>query len=205
MKKIIQLFAIALIISILCFGCNKDDTPTPVAKISGKVLEQGSNKPVPNAKILISECETSPLGSNTCYASDTIFSDAEGNYKFAPTKEINSKLTWFLTATKPSYNKAFVTLSKNVFTTRNIIIEPIATIRVRAINTKPFDDNDKLDFTTSNSTLWGKKVDTTLMFSIEGNVKKAFFWYVTKNGVFKRNIDTLYIKSTDTIDYRILY
>jgi hypothetical protein len=205
MKKSLILTSILLTISVLWFGCKKDNTPVAVAEISGKVLELGSNKPIPNAQILISECETSPLGSNTCYASDTIFSDAQGNYKFAPTKEINSKLTWFLTATKPSYNKAFVTLSKNIFTTRNIVIEPIATIRVRAINTKPFDDNDKLDFATSKSTLWGKKVDTTLMFSIEGNVKKAFFWYVTKNGVFKRNIDTLYIKSTDTIDYRILY
>ena len=115
MKKLVILTSISLASSLLWFGCNKDNTPVAVAEISGKVIEKGSNKPVPNAKILISECETSPLGSNTCYASDTIFSDAQGNYKFAPTKEINSKLTWFLTATKPSYNKAFVTLSKNVW------------------------------------------------------------------------------------------
>jgi hypothetical protein len=204
MKKVLILTSILLAISLLWFGCKEDNTPQAVAEISGKVLEQGSNKPIPNAKILISECETSPLGSNTCYASDTIFSDGQGNYKFAPTKEINSNLTWFLTATKPSYNKSFVTLSKNVFTTRNIIIEPIGYVRVKAINSTPFDDGDKLSFGWPE-VYYGKNIDKTLFFSISGNKKNYFWWSVTKNGVMNNFSDSIYVKSTDTIDYRILY
>ena len=94
----------------------------------------------------------------------------------------------------------------NVFTTRNIIIEPNGVIKLHLVNSYPINNGDRIDISGSNKVFYGSKIDTSiLLYPFAGNKKNYYWWVVTKNGVTKNFSDSIFIKSTDTVNYRILY
>jgi len=68
---------------VLLPACNKDE-PAPSKiyawRFSGKVLERGSGKPIPNATVRVRLCESEFLGPVSCYTLKSDTSDAQGNY-----------------------------------------------------------------------------------------------------------------------------
>lgn len=56
-------------------GCRK-------CKIEGRVLEFGTEKPIPNATAILSECEGEVLGSFTCTEKARTLADADGTFTF---------------------------------------------------------------------------------------------------------------------------
>ena len=78
MKKSFNFLTIVLIVSFLG-GCKKDPE---FSSIEGRVLEKGSNKPIPNAMIRIQKCAGEFLGNTSCTDTDTTYSDKDGNYSY---------------------------------------------------------------------------------------------------------------------------
>jgi hypothetical protein len=68
---------------LLLSACHKDE-PAPSKiygwRFSGKVLEHGSGKPIPNALVRVRLCESEFLGPVSCYTLKSDTSDAQGNY-----------------------------------------------------------------------------------------------------------------------------
>lgn len=61
-------------------SCKKDPE---FSSSEGRVLENGSKKPIPNTKIIISKCVGNfGTGGVDCNTLDTIYSDSQGKYKY---------------------------------------------------------------------------------------------------------------------------
>jgi hypothetical protein len=79
MKKLIFISFSILIISFLA-SCNKAED---FSILEGRVIEKGSNKPIPDAMIVIQHCggNFGQSGGVSCSNIDTIYSDKQGNFK----------------------------------------------------------------------------------------------------------------------------
>jgi len=68
---------------LLLPACKKDEPAASKIygwRFSGKVLERGSGKPIPNAIVRMRLCESEFLGPVSCYTLKSDTSDAQGNY-----------------------------------------------------------------------------------------------------------------------------
>jgi hypothetical protein len=74
---ILLLFSVLLLLGLS--DCNRKYTTEDIV-VSGRVLEYGTNEPVPNATVYGLECEGQVLGNINCYRSDSATSDPTGHY-----------------------------------------------------------------------------------------------------------------------------
>ena len=77
------------VFTLVLIQCQKDEVPSRsyVWKVTGKILERGTDKPIPNALVRLRQCESEFLGPVSCYTYDTDTTDAEGNYELQYTNE----------------------------------------------------------------------------------------------------------------------
>ncbi|MEY3243387.1 MAG: hypothetical protein RIR11_4826 [Bacteroidota bacterium] len=84
MKKDIPRSALPLLLGLLLthYACRKD--PEPV--VEGRVLEYGTNTPIPDAKVVLDACGGTLLGPISCATIATTQSAADGSYSMPKDK-----------------------------------------------------------------------------------------------------------------------
>ena len=190
-------------LSILFFAitsCEKDNSTS----IEGRVLEEGTNKPLPNKMVYIYRTESVFLGSYSEYSVDTIFSDSNGNYKWMTPDKGTDVLS--IKAIDPLYfTKITQTINSGKNKGKNLFLQPKAWIRYHVKNIKPFDDNDRIKTGFLDSPLYGQNINDSFMVQGGGNQKNFVYWFVTKNSKKIEYRDSIFVKGLDTLNYNINY
>ena len=197
--------------SFLMTQCRKE--ANNFIKVSGKVLEFGSNKAIPNAKVGIYEEGGEFLGSTWTKLVDTTRTDANGFYSINK-PNIDKGSSFFISAAANKYytydpNNYLVT-GQNV-TNNNIVLDPFAWIKVHVKNVNPFNDRDSILLgnvvgpADGTMTYIGKNVELNFINKIRGNLPIRATWTVAKNSIGKSFVDTIKVSAHDTLKYEILY
>jgi hypothetical protein len=206
MKKYLFLLA--------CFGllmaqCHKNDDK--FIKVSGKVLEFGSNKPISNAKVGIYEEGGAFLGTTWTKLVDTTRTDANGFYSIEK-NNIDRSSSFFIAAAANKYytydpNNYLVTGQE--VTNNNIVLDPFAWIKVHVKNVNPFNDRDSILLGNVVGTIpmthVGKNIELNYINKVRGNLRMEAQWSVGKNSIWKFLTDSIRIQAHDTLNYEILY
>ncbi|MBK7233867.1 MAG: hypothetical protein IPH93_16795 [Saprospiraceae bacterium] len=210
---------------LLFLSCEKDNDDSNIipyangtkSKVEGQVIEYGSNKPIPGAKVILQEgyISGSLLSGRTVWtAIDTFVADNDGKYQFEffhkeddfDRKELYAyevyieKDQYFPSLEKRAHKEMW---TKNL----NFVLDPFAWIKVHIKNVNPFDDRDYL-FTSSHGgggDYRGKNIDNIEFHINRGNRKVELYWNVKKNSIFKEFSDSLYLPAHDTVPYEINY
>ena len=197
-------------VAVLAFGCRKSD-PTTYIKISGRVLELESNKPIPNAKIGIYEEGGDLLGRSWVKLIDSFRTDSAGNYSYER-HNIERGEAYFMTVSAPKYLKydpnGYLPMHETV-KNYDIILHPVAWIKVHVKNVRPYDSRDSIILGDVIGTLRqiheGTDVDLTYINQVFGNMDMRAGWAVIKGNKRELFSDTIRIPAHDTISYEILY
>lgn len=195
---------------LLLVQCHKEPTSTFI-KMSGKVLEYGTNKPIANAKVGIYEEGGEFLGATWTRLLDTTRTDANGFYYFdKPNLDKGSSFFIAATANKYyAYDPNSYLITGQVVTNNDIVLDPFAWIKVHVKNVNPFDDRDSIFLDGIVGTLSGihigNNVDLNYVNTIRGNRPMEASWTIIKNNIRKIYADTLRINAHDTLKYQIFY
>ena len=216
MKKSFNFLAIILLISFLG-GCKKDPE---FSSSEGRVLENGSNKPVANAKIIISKCVGNfNTGGVDCTTADTIYSDAQGKYRYykelvgddvyggAGNYEFFAKKAGYL------YQKHIVAMPTRGATSQDIVLVPEAwlKIHVKAINQyKPLDaieiaGLDAVGIPPGKGFKQAMDMDYIKTYKQEGNDTLSIRWTIDKDGVDKDYFKKIYLPALDTTTFNLFF
>lgn len=203
-----------LTISVLWFGCNKEDDTPKATVFKGKIVEENSKTPVEGARVIFYETLYSKTfgGGSITINLDTVFTDKEGRFSFDYTPSKGSSTELSVTASKKNYEttNAFTLSSAD----NNVFITPYAWVKIRIVNLPPVEPSDFIvlngwltdgSHATENFGASGK-CDTTFIQKVRGNRKTLLGYYMTSNNkpeINKR--DSLYCKGLDTTSYQILY
>ena len=214
MKKSFNFLAIVLIISFLA-SCKKDPE---FSSSEGRVLENGSNKPVANAKIIISKCVGNfNTGGVDCTTADTIYSDAQGKYRYykelvgddvyggAGNYEFFAKKAGYL------YQKHIVAMPTRGAISQDIILVPEAWLKIHVKNEKPFDSKDVIEirglYAGDNGGGYEDAVnmDYVKYYKQTGNDSLKISWGVRKDGIFKYGYSKIYLPALDTTTFNLFF
>lgn len=206
MKKYLFLL---ICFSFLMAQCHKDDDK--FIKVSGKVLEFGSNKPIPNAKVGVYEEGGEFLGTTWTKLVDTTRTDANGFYSIEK-NNIDRTSSFFISAAANKYypydpNNYLVTGQE--VANNNIVLDPFAWIKVHVKNVNPFNERDSILLGNVVGTIpmthVGKNIELNYTNKVRGNLRMEVQWSVGKNSIWKFFTDSITIPAHDTLNYEILY
>jgi hypothetical protein len=215
MKKIFFLFSIALIVSFLS-SCHKEPE---FSSVEGYVREWKSNKAIPNARIRIQECQGEFLGSFSCSDIDTIYSDANGYYKYYKefVGEDAHKSGWntYLVVSKEKYSTYQVEdYAMPIRGTRikDMILLPNAWLKlhVKAVNQYDTDDYIKIgELDGSQGTAGFKGINQVgeyvKVFPKIGNDSITIYWWIDKDDVIKNYQQKIYLPALDTTEFKLFF
>jgi hypothetical protein len=208
MKRYLSLLACFCFLMAQCHKSNNS-----FIKVSGKVLEFGSNKPIANAKVGIYEEGGVFLGPTWTKFVDSTHTDTNGFYNMEK-QNIDNGSSFYISAAANKYytfdpTKYLVT-GKGIVN-NDIVLDPFAWIKVHVKNVTPFDENDRIilgnvvgEATTSGDYV-GRGIDLTYINKVKGNTGLRASWTVRKNNIGKQYVDTIKIAAHDTLKYEILY
>ncbi|MBK9716355.1 MAG: hypothetical protein IPQ02_19405 [Saprospiraceae bacterium] len=182
-------------------------------KIEGVVLEYGTRKPLANVMVFLDETHYAPFsGGGTFYPIDTTFTDTEGkfvyDFKHIPDED---HLFWdYQVRTEPYlYYPDYKSLESGYqYKNKELIVEPYAFIRAHIKNVNPFDDEDYIFVAFdggSGGRFRGREINEFNIYRVSGNKKIEILTRLDRNKIETENIDSIYIKGHDTINYEIFY
>ncbi len=203
-------FLILIPLMILLSQCQKEPATTFI-KLSGRVLELESNKPIPNAKVGIYEEGGEFLGSTWTRLLDSFRTDANGFYHYEK-HNLDKGSSFFLSVAANKY----ITYDPNNYlitgqevNNLDVVLSPYAWIKVHVKNVNPFNDRDSIILGDVVGTLRGIYVGTNVELNyinrVFGNTAMLASWTVAKNGIGHSFKDTIWIPAHDTLSYEILY
>jgi hypothetical protein len=196
-------FFVLVSFSFLMVQCRKESNN--YIKVSGKVLEFGSNKPIANAKVGIYSEGGAFLGSTWSNLVDTTRTDANGFYSIEK-QGIDNGSSFYVSAAANKYYTfdptKYLATGQDV-TNNDIVLDPFAWIKIHVKNVNPFGDNDK--FIINGSTYEGKNFEQNFTFKVIGNKNLPLGWSIQKNNVWRSFSDSTKIVAHDTLKYEILY
>lgn len=182
-------------------------------KIEGVVLEYGTRKPLSNMMVFLDESHSAPFsGGGTYYPIDTTFTDTEGKFVYDFIHIPNSdKLKWdYQVRTQPYlyYPDEYEMESGYQYKNKELIVEPYSFIRAHIKNVNPFDDEDYIFVAFdggSGGRFRGREINEFNIYRVSGNKKIEILTRLDRNKIETENIDSIYIKGHDTINYEIFY
>ena len=214
MKKSFNFLAIILIVSFLA-SCKKDPE---FSSSEGRVLENGSKKPVPNARIIISKCVGNfNSGGVDCNTVDTIYSDAQGKYKYYKELVGDEVYTgignyeFFAKKAGYLYQKHIVAMPTRGAISQDIILVPEAWLKIHVKNEKPFDSRDIIEirglYAGDNGGGYKDAVDMDYIkyYQQAGNDSLKISWGVRKNEIFKYGYSKIYLPALDTTTFNLFF
>jgi hypothetical protein len=180
-------------------------------KVSGKVLEFGSNKPIANAKVAIYSEDGAFLGSTWTNLVDSTHTDANGFYSMEKSN-IDQGSSFYVAAAANKYYTfdptKYIVTGQDV-TNNDIVLDPFAWIKVHVKNVNPFNDRDSLLLGNVVGTIpmthVGKNIELNYINKVRGNLRMEVQWSVGKNSIWKFLTDNVTIPAHDTLKYEILY
>jgi hypothetical protein len=203
LKNIPILFLLSMV--LLVIGCSKNGSES----VEGRVLEFGSNKPIPNATVYLMEVKGTFLGPSGSSKIDSTTSDHNGRYKFTYmdnpyVSEIRGKANLYYD------NYAYIMGTGKKLKT-DLILDPHAWLRIHVKNVNPVDTNDyiSLGINTHNCVkgFWGNTIDTIFICdNFKGNRNSLYKYKSAKTNVgwVEKEINVL-LGSKDTTDIQIEY
>lgn len=168
-------------------GC-KIDEPGPKPPPEGYVLEYGTEKPIPNAQVLVyGDCEGELLGSLQCKLLETVTSDQNGYYKSTVPSAFD------VYARKEGYDPYYPTSSAGVLsgteTSTDIHLTPFAWLKVTLINES---GAELINLFTQNYLQQGEQKELIKKFS--GNeINKIGFSVYSNEGGLRQSMDSIQI------------
>ncbi|MBK7233869.1 MAG: hypothetical protein IPH93_16805 [Saprospiraceae bacterium] len=211
-----------VLLALLFLSCEKDNDDSNIipyangtkSKVSGQVIEYGSNKPIPGAKVILQEgyISGSLLSGRTVWtAIDTFVADNDGKYQFEFFHKVDDSDRKELYAYKVYIEKDqyFPSLEKRAHKgmwTKNLnfVLDPYAWIKVHVKNVYSFDEKDYI-WIGGGSNYYGKSVDTSEIQLEFGNRMSKLVWFVGHNKIETRFEDSIYVIARDTVPYEINY
>jgi hypothetical protein len=207
MKKVAFLSILAMSM-IAFFSCSKQGS----TQIEGQVIEKGSNKPIANAKVVISQCvKGDGFGSSAiCIEIDTVLTDSKGNYMYS--NDEKDAINYRLSVYKDNYSmEVFQTAPAGQSSNKiDFVMRAHAWVKFHVKNITPFDENDRFALLVFNSSsdgiFMGTKIDETFVHGIfTGNFYNKINYSVKKNNLYKQISDSIFCKPLDTVFYEIKY
>ncbi len=203
-------FLILIPLMVLLSQCQKEPATTFI-KLSGRVLELESNKPIPNAKVGIYEEGGEFLGSTWTRLLDSFRTDANGFYHYEK-HNLDKGSSFFLSVAANKYitydpNNYLIT--GQAVNNLDVVLRPYAWIKVHVKNVNPFDDRDSIILGSVVGTIpmthKGTNVELNYINRVFGNTAMRVGWSVSKNNIRQHFADTIRIPAHDTLSYEILY
>ncbi len=212
-----NLFYLLPILLLFCLSaCHKE---IAFASSEGVVKESGSNKPIANAKILISNCAGDINSGNVnCQTVDTIFSDANGKYKYYKELITREELAggvshYEFMASKKGYlyQLHLVNMPSSGAASQDIILAPSAWLKIHVKNINPFDSNDAIEirglYPGDNGGGYKDAVgmDYIKYYKQAGNDSLKISWGVLKNEKFEYGYKKIYLPALDTTTFNLFF
>jgi hypothetical protein len=190
-------------------SCRKEPTKPIKPVVYGQVLEQGTNKPIPNAQIIVSHCvgDFGSSGGVSCINIDTFFTDSKGAYRYEPDYAIEDN-GYTLTASAKGYLKQVdpAAIFANQIRKEDIVLVPGGYIKFHIKNISKSDWVQLLDWgQLHDNAFYGPNVDTTIYQLSYANKLIVFNWKVIKDITTTRFKDSIYLPALDAAFYRIEY
>ena len=216
MKKLLFLSLSILIVSFLG-SCKKEPE---FSSVEGYVREWKSNKPIPNAKIRIQKCAGEFLGSFSCSDIDTIYSDANGYYKYY--KELigdeayGGAGSYFLVVSKEKYDTYQVedyNMPTRGALVKDMILLPKSWLKlhVKAVNQYSPDDSYEILGLYAGESSPGngfKKilgVDYVKYYQKLGNDSTTIYWSIYKDLIKTNYQKKVYLPALDTTEFKLFF
>ncbi|MGZ8568413.1 MAG: hypothetical protein ACXWW0_03400 [Bacteroidia bacterium] len=194
----------AIIFLVLTFACAKDSGPTSV---EGRVLELGSNKPIPNADVFLLREKREMLGAGVWGISNlkTVKSDAEGKFRF--NFEADEDYVYGMNAEAPDYQSNSTTyrgVERGKRNKTDIFLNGFGYLKYHIKNVK---NQYHIGFSYScfNSDYFSANTDTSIICQDNGNVNREVIYRLTS---FTDTITVkkeIYIPVHDTVSITIEY
>ena len=186
------------------------------ATISGRILELGSDKPIEAAKVIlvehVSSCLFCPQQQKEIAS---IITDATGKYSFAYQDTAGRNYLTVFSKNNTFYERRDIDIPRSTFGTAlspdtfNIRLTPPAWVKIHFINQTPVDDKDeiRLDSAFDNGfiTLKGQRIDTTMIRRCRAIESNKIYQFVDKTGLSSQKIDSISIRTRDTLSYEVRY
>ena len=214
MKNLFYCLIISFIL-IAAFACHKE---TAFASSEGIVKESGSNKPIANAKILISNCAGDINSGNVnCQTVDTIFSDANGKYKYYKELITQEELAggvshYEFMASKKGYlyQQHIVGMPSRDALIQDIILVPSAWLKIHVKAVNHYEPNDLIEIAGlyAGEPLGFDKavgIDYTQLYLREGNDTISFRWTIRKDYIYKDYYKKIYLPALDTTNFNLFF
>lgn len=214
MKKLI-FFSLTLLIISFLGSCRKEPE---FSSVEGYVREYKSKKPIPNAKIRIQKCAGEFLGSFSCSDIDTIYSDANGYYKYY--KELigdeayGGAGSYFLVVSKEKYDTYQVedyNMPTRGALVKDMILLPKSWLKlhVKAVNQYDSDDSFEISSLTGSSTgEWFGNIinlDFVKHYERQGNDSLTVEWYINKDNIETKYQKKVYLPALDTTEFELFF
>ncbi len=192
---------------------NTTPTKLPHTIIEGTVTAFGTGKPVEKAMVIILEQKLILFSGGFPHALDTVYTDANGHYRY----EVMEKKDYFYALEAGGeqyfsiYHLDIPSLKPFEYNKRDLVLDPKAYIELHIKNVKPFNGNDEMIISgnwsaSSNENRYsGKDTDEISVRIVPGNRIQKLTFYITKNNIQTKQIDSIYCPAFDTVRYDLNY
>ena len=212
MKNLFYCLVTSFIV-LVSFACSKDRLCGSEARLQGKVLEKGSNKPLAGWKIYISSCTCELLNGCDCTVRDSLVSNSDGSYSYDYDYESFGHVFAYPKVQEGYFDDDYRVLGPyqehNTYT-KDIIVDAKAWIKFHIYNDKPFDQFDSFDLNGSynyigNISLGGIDANKTFKCLVTGNDSTSITQYILKNKKQTIKKSKVFAPAHDTTFYEIKY
>lgn len=210
-----QIFLIGIILLVVTSSCKKITQEWFKTKLEGTVTVKQTGEPLRNIKLKIINCQICDY-PNSYSNVDSFYSDNTGKFEFKFNAEKDGSLyenTYYLVVDSACYSwncsPGTLLIEKGKKNSYDIIATSSTRVLFHLCNKFPHDENDKIEFSFGyiNETYDGNNIDVYLD-SFEDYYKDHYEIYkyirynysVTKSGITKHYIDSVYLQTPCTID-----
>lgn len=206
MKKLaLKLIALLVLLNLSFVSCNltSPDDEADYITYNFRVVEQGTNKPINNAKIVILQSSSASFGGWNFSGTDKIgemYSDENGAFSLS-VHHTKAAVTSLWIEKEGFYEGVRI---RYYHVEDDIALQPLTTIKIHVKNVNPFDKYDRWSGDNGQS-FKGQDVDEILYDQIRSNLMFTYSSRVQKNSIWTERVDSIYCTPFDTVNLEIFY
>ncbi len=206
LKMYLGLIAFSLLISIS--SCDDNEPVLQPTTVKGQVLEYGTNTPIPYAKVRLLRQEAIWGGGGSTSVYDTLSTNVNGFYEITFPESAN--YIYMFDAIKDGYYE-LVNPKDDFLPNRennmNIILDPLAWLKIHVKNVNPFNDQDYMNINgiVNYGPWYGRNIDEAFIKEARGNHENKLVWFITKDNVNTNHQELIYVPKGDTTLFELFY
>jgi hypothetical protein len=203
--------AFFLLLTALSFAaCNPTPMPVGPTKIEGRLMDRGTNIPIPNTAVKLVEITGDLFGTPKRDIIQSVTTDDKGQYAF--TYQWEDLLKTYELDARPKDLDKYYDLPKVVGEFKqgqtnkvDCFLDPYSWVKYRIRNTNPFNDRDTIRCYAGMFT--GRNVDQTVIYKDLKLWDKpdSIGWSVVKNNILTRYVKPVSYVPKDTVLFEINY